>query len=198
MPGHAAAAALAAMAARRAEAPVLGFAPPGFRNNFSEPQRVSFATRGGEEVEVAYALRRGGAEITVAGTALEGARIHALDPAGVDLEVDGIRRRYRVRRSGDAHHVNGPGGQLDLRELPRHPGAGEALAEGALVAPMPGKVIRLAVDAGAQVEAGDVVVVLEAMKMEHELLAPAAGTVAELMVAEDDQVDAGAPLAVID
>ncbi len=63
---------------------------------------------------------------------------------------------------------------------------------------MPGKVIRLAVAAGAEVEAGAVVAVLEAMKMEHELLAPAAGTVAELLVAEGDQVDAGAALAVID
>jgi len=196
-PGYLAAAALAAMAARRRDAPVLGFAPPGFRNNFSEPQRVSFAT-GGEEIEVSYALRRDGAEIAVAGKALDAVRIHVLDPDEVDLEIAGIRRRYRVRRSGDAHHVNGPDGQLDLTELPRFPGAGDALAEGALVAPMPGRVIRLAVTEGADVEEGALVAVLEAMKMEHELLAPAAGTVAALHVAEGDQVDAGAPLAVIE
>jgi propionyl-CoA carboxylase alpha chain len=62
---------------------------------------------------------------------------------------------------------------------------------------MPGKVLKLAVAEGATVASGDVLVVLEAMKMEHELLAPATGTVAELHVAEGDQVDAGAPLAVI-
>jgi acetyl/propionyl-CoA carboxylase alpha subunit len=196
-PGYLAAAALAAMAGRRREATVLGFAPPGFRNNFSEPQRVSFAAPGGE-VEVTYALRRDGVEITVAGEALEGVRLRDTEPDEVDLEIGGVRRRYRVRRSGDAHHVNGPDGQLDLRELPRYTGAGGGLAEGALVAPMPGKVIRLAVTEGAAVEAGSVVAVLEAMKMEHELLAPAAGTVATLHVAEGDQVDAGAPLAVID
>ena len=196
-PGYLAAAALAAMAARCRDAPVLGFAPPGFRNNFSEPQRVSFAA-GEEEIEVAYALRRAGAEIAVAGAALEEPKIHALAPDAGDLEVAGGRRRYRVRRRGDAPPVNGPARQLDLRELPRHPGAGGALAEGALVAPMPGKVIRLAVTAGAAVEEGSLVAVLEAMKMEHELLAPAAGTVAALHVAEGDQVDAGAPLAVIE
>ncbi|GIK76754.1 MAG: putative acetyl/propionyl carboxylase alpha subunit AccA2 [Actinomycetes bacterium] len=196
--GHLAAAALAAMAERRAEAPVLGFAPPGFRNNFSEPQRISFAIPKGGEVEVAYALRRDGPEIAVGGEALEGVRIHSLAPDRVDLEIAGIRRRYRVRRSGDSHHVNGPGGQLDLTELPRYPGSGGALAEGALVAPMPGRVIRLAVTEGADVEEGALVAVLEAMKMEHELLAPAAGTVASLHVAEGDQVDAGAALAVID
>jgi acetyl/propionyl-CoA carboxylase alpha subunit len=197
-PGYLAAAALAAMAERRRDAQVLGFAPPGFRNNFSAPQRVCFATLGGEQVEVTYALRRGGAEITVAGQPLEGARLRSLEPGEVDLEVAGIRRRYRVRRRGGAHHVNGPDGQLDLRELPRYPGAGGTLAEGALVAPMPGRVIRLVVTEGAAVEAGSVVAVLEAMKMEHELLAPAAGTVATLHVAEGDQVEAGAPLAVID
>ena len=197
-PGYLAAAALAAMAERRDEARVLGFVPPGFRNNFSEPQRVAFATAAGEEVEVSYALRRGGAEIVVAGTPLEGVHVHGLTPDEVDLELAGVRRRYRVRRRGHVHHVNGPDGQLDLRELPRYPGAEGALAEGALVAPMPGRVIRLAVTEGAAVEAGSVVAVLEAMKMEHELLAPAAGTVAAVHVAEGDQVDAGAALAVID
>jgi len=197
-PGYLAAAALAAMAERRDEARVLGFVPPGFRNNFSEPQRVAFATAAGEEVEVSYALRRGGAEIVVAGAPLEGVHVHGLTPDEVDLELAGVRRRYRVRRRGHVHHVNGPDGQLDLRELPRYPGAEGALAEGALVAPMPGRVIRLAVTEGAAVEAGSVVAVLEAMKMEHELLAPAAGTVAAVHVAEGDQVDAGAALAVID
>ena len=197
-PGYLAAAALAAMAERRDEARVLGFVPPGFRNNFSAPQRVAFATAAGEEVEVSYALRRGGAEIAVAGAPLEGVHVHGLTPDEVDLELAGVRRRYRVRRRGHVHHVNGPDGQLDLRELPRYPGSEGALAEGALVAPMPGRVIRLAVTEGAAVEAGSVVAVLEAMKMEHELLAPAAGTVAAVHVAEGDQVDAGAALAVID
>jgi len=197
-PGYLAAAALAGMAERRRDAAVLGFAPPGFRNNFSEPQRVSFATPDGAEVEVAYALRRGGAEITVGGAALEGVVVRNAGPAEVDLEVAGVRRRFRVRRAGDAHHVNGPAGQLDLDELPRFPGAEGALAEGALIAPMPGRVIRLAVTEGAAVEEGALVAVLEAMKMEHELTAPAAGTVAAVHVAEGDQVDAGAALAVIE
>ena len=186
------------MAERRRDAPVLGFAPPGFRNNFSEPQRLSFAAGDGDELVVRYALRRGGAAISVAGVELDAPRIHAVGPGAVDLEVGGVRRRYRVRRAAGIHHVNGPAGQVSLRELPRYPSAEDSLAEGALVAPMPGKVLKLTVAAGAEVEAGDVLVVLEAMKMEHELVAPAAGTVAELRVAEGDQVDAGTALAVID
>ncbi len=197
-PVYAAAAALAAMAERREDAPVLGFAPPGFRNNFSEPQRISFKGADGDDLVVTYSLRRGGPEIAVGESVLESPRVHAVAPSSVDLEVGGVRRRYRVRRSDGVHNVNGPGGQASLRELPRYPGAEDALGEGALIAPMPGKVLKLAVAAGDAVEAGAVVVVLEAMKMEHELTAPAAGTVTELRVAEGDQVDAGSALAVIE
>ena len=63
---------------------------------------------------------------------------------------------------------------------------------------MPGKVIKLAAAEGERVEAGDVLVILEAMKMEHELTAPTTGTLSELRVAEGDQVEAGAPLTVIE
>ncbi len=197
IPVLAAAAALAAMADRRAEAPVLGFAPAGFRNNFSEPQRISFAGHDGSEVVVEYSIRRGVAEILVDGEALPSPRVHGATPASVDLEVGGVRRRFSVRRGGGVHHVNGPDGQADLRELPRYPSGDEALGEGALVAPMPGKVIKIAVAEGSTVSSGEVLIVLEAMKMEHELVAPADGTVSELRVAEGDQVDAGMALAVI-
>ncbi len=198
VPVYAAAAALASMAERRAEAPVLAFAPPGFRNNFSGPQRISFEGRAdGEELVVEYSIRRGGVELAVNGADLEAPRLHSVDPASVDLEVGGVRRRYSVRRSDGFHHVNGPHGQVSLRELPRYPSGEGSLGEGALVAPMPGKVIKLAVAEGATVVAGDILVVLEAMKMEHELVAPADGTVTELRVAEGDQVDAGSPIAII-
>jgi propionyl-CoA carboxylase alpha chain len=194
---HAAAAALAAMADRRGAAKVLRFAPPGFRNNFSEPQRVAFAGPSGR-LEVAYAVRREGLSLEVGGEPLEGAVLRSAAGGAVELEIDGVSRRYLVRRSGDVHHVNSALGQVSLRELPRFPGADDALGEGALIAPMPGKVIKLEVEEGADVEAGQVVIVLEAMKMEHELTAPADGTVSDLRVAEGDQVEAGAPLAVIE
>ena len=66
------------------------------------------------------------------------------------------------------------------------------------MAPMPGRVIRLDRAEGDAVERGDVIAVLEAMKMEHELTAPAAGTLTELRVDEGDQVESGAIIGVID
>ena len=71
-------------------------------------------------------------------------------------------------------------------------------AEGSALAPMPGGVVRVAVAVGDTVEAGQLLVVLEAMKMEHAVHAAAAGTVTEVDVAEGDQVETGRVLVVVE
>ena len=72
------------------------------------------------------------------------------------------------------------------------------MAEGSALAPMPGGVVRVAVAVGDTVEAGQLLVVLEAMKMEHTVHATASGTVSEVDVFEGDQVEAGRTLVVVD
>ena len=199
---HAAAAALAAI---EAGAGPLGFAPPGWRNNPSAPQRRGFAA-GDRELFVEYEFERDRLRVTVDGEQLEQAAIGLadgeLEGAGriVELSVEGVRRAYSVARSGDGEslHVSSPLGSCTLRELPRYPSGEKGAAEGALVAPMPGKVIKLAAAEGDPIRGGEVVVVLEAMKMEHELTAPADGTLRELRVAEGDQVESGAVLGLLD
>ena len=64
-------------------------------------------------------------------------------------------------------------------------------------APMPGNILEVRVAPGAQVAAGDVLLILEAMKMENEILAPAAGTVKEMRVKKGDTVNSDDLLAVI-
>jgi propionyl-CoA carboxylase alpha chain len=76
--------------------------------------------------------------------------------------------------------------------------AAEQVSAGSALAPMPGSVIRVAVAVGDRVEAGRVLVVLEAMKMEHAVHAGAPGTVAEVDVAEGDQVETGRILVVVE
>jgi len=66
---------------------------------------------------------------------------------------------------------------------------GVELHEPVLRAPVPGRVLQVKVAAGAQVQAGDVLVVIEAMKMETPVVAPADGTVGEVHVAEGELVD---------
>jgi propionyl-CoA carboxylase alpha chain len=82
--------------------------------------------------------------------------------------------------------------------LPRFPDAAAAIAEGSLVAPMPGAVVAVDVAEGDQVMAGQRLLVLEAMKMQHPVVAPAAGVVRSLGVEVGAQVDAGAVLALIE
>jgi propionyl-CoA carboxylase alpha chain len=94
--------------------------------------------------------------------------------------------------------IHGPSGDLDLVELPRFPEADRADAHGGLKAPMPGKVLSVLVKEGQVVERGQLLLVLEAMKMEHRIDAPWAGTIKTLNVAEGDQVANGAMLVVVE
>jgi len=82
----------------------------------------------------------------------------------------------------------------------RSAAAASAQADGAarIIAPMPGKVVRVLVEAGAQVAAGDGIVVVEAMKMQNEMKSPKAGLVSSLEVEQGDTVNAGDVLAIIE
>jgi len=75
--------------------------------------------------------------------------------------------------------------------------AGNLAAGDVVSSPMPGNIIRVDVTAGQKVEEGQVIMILEAMKMENEIVATKAGTIAQLVVAKGAKVDTGAPLAVI-
>ncbi|NJP34109.1 ATP-binding protein [Micromonospora thermarum] len=115
----------------------------------------------------------------------------------VVLDVDGVRRAYRVHRQGSEVFVDGPDGAASLAELPRFPLPTAELAAGSLLAPLPGAVTRVHVEVGQRVAAGDLLLTLEAMKLEHPVLAPTDGVVAELPVPAGGQVDTGAVLAVV-
>lgn len=76
--------------------------------------------------------------------------------------------------------------------------AGAALAAGEVVkSPMPGNILKINVAQGQKVEEGDVLLVLEAMKMENEIVATKSGTVAQIVTAKGAVVETGAPLVVI-
>ncbi|MEO9139791.1 MAG: acetyl-CoA carboxylase biotin carboxyl carrier protein subunit, partial [Jatrophihabitans sp.] len=81
--------------------------------------------------------------------------------------------------------------------VPRFVDPTDQVAAGSLVAPMPGSVVRIAVAVGDTVQAGQPILWLEAMKMQHRINAPADGIVAELPVSEGQQIDVGAVLAVV-
>ena len=193
---HAAAAALAAQAANRAAARVVGGLPSGWRNVGGLPQRVAY-TLGEQTLEVTYAFRRTGLELAVNGEPLP-VRLLGATPDAVELVVDGVRRAYAVHRVPGWSFVDGPDGSAALAEVPRFHDPNAVAHAGSLLAPMPGGVVRVLATRGAAVTAGQPLVVLEAMKMEHTVAAPVDGIVAEIAVAPGDQVDTGQVLAVVE
>ncbi|MGC4836350.1 biotin carboxylase N-terminal domain-containing protein [Micromonospora vinacea] len=208
VPLTALAAALAGAAHRRATAPVLGGLPSGWRNVPAVPQTARFVGPDGDEIEVRYRLDRTGgladwsstsvAEDSAARPTAPAVALVEATPDRVVLDVDGVRRGYRVHRVGSAVFVDGPDGAASLAELPRLPLPTAAVAAGSLLAPLPGAVTRVHVQVGQRVTAGDPLLTLEAMKLEHPVLAPIDGVVTELPVPTGGQVQTGAVLAVIE
>ena len=88
----------------------------------------------------------------------------------------------------------------DPKRLRTGHGAGAHAMDGTIhiTAPMPGKVVRVLAEAGAEVEAGAGIIVVEAMKMQNELKSPRAGTVSEIRAVTGSTVNAGDVLAVIE
>jgi propionyl-CoA carboxylase alpha chain len=125
-------------------------------------------------------------------------RLVAREPGALALEVDGVQRRFLVAEDGARVCVHGAGAGSDLARVPRFPEAVREDATGGFCAPMTGVVREVRVAAGDRVEAGMVLLVLEAMKMEHPLVAHAAGRVREVRVVVGQMVDPDEMLVVVD
>jgi acetyl/propionyl-CoA carboxylase alpha subunit len=196
---HAIAVALADQALRRATAPVLAAVPSGWRNVPNGPQRVTYLRPGaGDELAVSYRVTAGRAEARVGDADPRPVLLHSCTPDLVDLAIDGVRRVVRIDRDGETRYADSSLGASVLAERPRFPLPASQVAAGSLVAPMPGTVVRVAVVPGDPVAGGQVLVVLEAMKMEHSVRSPHDGTVAEVRVATGQAVESGTVLAVLD
>jgi propionyl-CoA carboxylase alpha chain len=169
------------------------FAPSGWRNVRTQGQRSRWRIPGGDtpvEVEYTIAADGGSAEIVVDGAAHRVRRW----PIAADrwaIELDGVRRQISVHRCADVVWTNGGGEQLALRPLPRFVDHTTDVTGSGPVAPLPGTIIEVAVSAGDVVAEGDVLVVLEAMKMEHHITAPGEATVTAVDVGVGDRVDVG-------
>jgi acetyl-CoA carboxylase biotin carboxylase subunit len=194
---HAAAAALASQAQRRREANVLGTAPSGWRNNPSQFQQTRFQARAGE-ITVEYRFHRGDLQLRVDGAEQPDARCEVVMPGQIQMRVAGIQRTYDVHRSGDMCYVDSPLGASVLVEISRFPIPKDEIAAGSLVAPLPGVVNEVKVMKGDIVAAGDVVLVIDSMKVFHWISAPVSGRIAEIHVEAGNHVDSGTILAVIE
>lgn len=179
---------LAPLAAALADASTRAGRFGGWRNLPSQPQVKRYAVAG-EEHEVRYGHTR-------TGLTAEGVRVVHAGPDRVVLEADGVQRPFDIARYGDHVHVN----TTRLTALPRFPDPTTQYAPGSLLAPMPGTVVRVAegLTEGTTVQAGQPLLWLEAMKMEHRITAPVTGRLTALPAGLGRQVEMGALLAVVE
>jgi acetyl/propionyl-CoA carboxylase alpha subunit len=213
---HVVAAALGLAEQERVGQPWARLAPLGWRNvaAVGELRRFGYAEAGDERaIEVRYAWDRTGVAVTLAepggaadrpepegavlSRSMRASRIRC-EGNRISLDVDGLGSSYRVQRAGEWVLVSGLGRSTALRVLARYPETSAHAHDHGLVTPVPGTVTGVLVAPGDAVSAGEPVVILEAMKMEHRILADGDGIVAEVRVAVGDSVDAHHVVAVLE
>jgi propionyl-CoA carboxylase alpha chain len=187
------AAVLADAARRRATATALANVPSGWRNVPTSPQLAVLTGPAGEH-EVAYRFTRDGVRLE----GMTDVSVLSVTPETVVLEAGGLLRRWRVARyTGDGRlFVDGDTGSATFTEVPRFPEPEQAGAQGSLSAPLPGTVVALFVAVGDEVKAGQELLVIEAMKIQHVVRADRAGRVESLPAPAGSTVDVGAVLVV--
>jgi propionyl-CoA carboxylase alpha chain len=192
--------------------------PSGYRNSVFPPERTTWHFDD-VEVTVEWSARRDGAfEVTASGRtsvvrlrhcARSGnAALGPVDLAGggdgspgkgsVDLELDGRRLLADWQHDGQRWWVQGSGAEVALIKVDRFPQSEAEAVVGALAAPMPGLILSVTVAPGNAVVEGQLLVILEAMKMEHRITAPAPGVVSAVHVAPGSQVTSGHVLVDVD
>jgi propionyl-CoA carboxylase alpha chain len=186
------------------DAPWSALAPLGWRNVPALPEVRRFgvpATEGAELAVEVWAFRRRGrawAEVhglvAGAGEAAQPIRVEIArerhDRANLTVEIDGIGASWWVKQVDQWVLIGGPERTDVVRVLPRFDDASQHGHDHGLATPVPGTVTQVLVEAGAHVAAGDTVVILEAMKMEHRIKADTDGVIAQVRVTVGESVDA--------
>ena len=192
------AATMAAQAAHRANAKVLAAFRSGWRNSMMPPERTKFR-HGDTEIAVSYRSQRNGTfKVTLDEDEPRTVAVFGTESGQVDLEIDGRRLQLAITGMEDRWLIHGTDFDVALTELPRLPLPGLLEIKGGLTAPMPGNVLATHVQQGEEVREGQLLLILEAMKMQHRITAPFEGSVKELHVSEGDQVDNGALLVMLE
>ena len=158
------------------------------------------ASISGEKHQVEITRRGGGFECRIDGESVE------IDTIGISSDILSILyqgKSYEVRRGvNDAVIVGKNSYQVEVTDprswRSRRQAGGAGCSPQKLTASMPGKVVRVLAKAGANVQAGEGVLVIEAMKMQNEVRAPREGTIASIQVREGQAVNAGQVVAIID
>ncbi|MGK0400196.1 MAG: propionyl-CoA carboxylase alpha chain [Candidatus Azotimanducaceae bacterium] len=184
------AAAVELRARRHKQAQVLKGIPRGWRNSHLPPQRTSFKHQA-VELNLEYRTERDQTLRFSIDDETFHCQIYQAGEGLVDCRIGTQRLRFQVDASDNEMLIHGPEGDITLEYQSRFPRKDSGDLSGGLTAPMPGKVLAVKTTNNATVSKGDTLLILEAMKMEHQILAPRDGVIASVKVLEGDQVGNG-------
>lgn len=178
----------------------LNFLPRNWTNGIMPKENISFTY---QEEEYIFSYENISEDIVIHRKYFERiseskAKLLEHNQAGIRVELDEIILRAQITKQNDLITVNLGKGDVCFKINPRFADPNEVSIEGGLVAPMPGKILKIMNKKGAKVKAGDTLIILEAMKMEHTIKASDQGIISDLFVKVGDQVENGSLLMKID
>ena len=160
----------------------------GWRNSVMPPQTLKLESKK-TEMGLTYQSQRDGS-FSVSLNAGEPKRVKVFS-AGygeIDIEIDGFRSKYEALKIDRTWYLQNYQGQIEFKEAPKASSEKDEDFSSEIKAPMPGSVIKTFFGEQDKVSKGDTILILEAMKMEHQILAPRNGTISRLHARTGDQV----------
>ena len=178
----------------------LNFLPRNWTNGIMPKENISFTY---QEEEYIFSYENISEDIVIHRKYFERiseskAKLLDHNQVGIRVELDEIILSAQITKQNDLITVNLGKGDVCFKINPRFADPNEVSIEGGLVAPMPGKILKIMNKKGAKVKAGDTLIILEAMKMEHTIKASDQGIISDLFVKVGDQVENGSLLMKID
>src|SRR5215510_9599751 len=178
----------------RASNGLLAELPSSYRNNPYRDPSIKFQIGAGD-VEVAWSRTGAGAYRARVFDSTVTALVLSSTSEGLSgvirIEIDGVQRAFEIIEAGNELFVHSSLGSRVIKRPPRHPAPQAASEQASANSPMPGKVLKILVETGQKVSAGDPLIILEAMKMEHTMRAIAPGVVEAVLVSDGEVVGPG-------
>jgi acetyl-CoA carboxylase biotin carboxylase subunit len=181
----------------RASNELLAELPPSYRNNPYQDPSIKLQI-GSDDVEVSWSrIGPGVYSARVFDSTVTAQVLSSTSDGDIRIEIDGLQRAFKITDAGDALYVHSSLGSRAIKLAPRHPAPHAASQQASANSPMPGKVLKILVEKGQKVAAGDPLIILEAMKMEHTMRAAFDGVVESILVRDGEVVGPGQLLAQI-
>src|SRR5262249_51799484 len=178
----------------RASNEFLAELPPSYRNNPYRDPSIRFRI-GDDDVEVSWSRTDAGVYRASVFDSTVAAQVISSTSDGascvIRIEIDGVQRAFKMTEAGDELYVHSSLGSRVIKRPPRHPMRHAASEQASANSPMPGKVLKILVETGQKVSAGDPLIILEAMKMEHTMRAALDGGVGSNLVGDGEVIAPG-------